>query len=82
MKTSARFQPYCRKYYIKIGCFKGKEINPRNITEKNTSFFTDENHFCLLWKSKSNNFFKAIKQLKLTSKLLIKLYLINMLKFW
>ena len=49
--TSARIQPFCRKYNINIGCFDGTRINPRNITQRNTSLFIYYNHFCLIWKS-------------------------------
>ena len=35
--TSARIQPFCRKYDINIGLFDGKRLNPKNIIEKNTS---------------------------------------------
>ena len=35
IKTSARIQPFCRKFNIKNGCFNGEEITPRNLlTEK------------------------------------------------
>ena len=43
--TSARNQPFCRKY-TNIGCFDGTRINPRNLTEKNTSLFIYNNPFC------------------------------------
>ena len=33
--TSARNQPFCRKYNINIGCFDGTRINPRNNTQRN-----------------------------------------------
>ena len=49
--TSASFQPFCRKYSINIGCFDGTRINPRNITERNTSLFIENIHFCLIRKS-------------------------------
>ena len=42
--TSARNQPFCRKYNINIGCLDGKRINPRNIRERNTSLFIHSNH--------------------------------------
>ena len=37
--TSARIQPFCLNYNIIIGCFDGTRINPRNITQRNTSLF-------------------------------------------
>ena len=62
--TSARIQPFCRKYKINIGCFDGTRINPQNLTQRNTSLFIYNNHFCLIWKSNGISFDKAIKQLK------------------
>ena len=62
--TSARIQPFCRKYKIYIGCFDGTTINPRNITRGNTALKKQKNHFCLLWKSDGVSFDKAIKELK------------------
>ena len=62
--TSARIQPFCRKYKINIGCFDGTGINPRNLTKRNTSLFIYKNHFCLFWKSDGISFDKAIKKLK------------------
>ena len=46
--TSARIQPFCKKYNINIGCFDGARINPRNITQRDTSLFIYNNHFCLI----------------------------------
>ena len=80
--TSARIQPFCRKYNINIGSFDGTRTNPRNITQRNTALKIHINHFCLNWKSDGVNFDKAIKEeLKNQfSKILIMLYQINMLK--
>ena len=57
--TSARSQPFCRKYNINKGRFEGKEITPRNITERKRSFFIHNNHFCSIWKSQNIIFNKA-----------------------
>ena len=62
--TSARIQPFCKKYNINIGCFDGTRINPRNITQRNTSLFIYNNHFCLIWKSDGISFEKAITEIK------------------
>ena len=62
--TSARIQPFCRKYNINIGCFDGTRRNPRNITQRNISLFIYNNNFCLIWKSDAISFDKAIKELK------------------
>ena len=62
--TSARSQPFCRKYNINIGCFDGTRKSPANFTQRNTAIKIHENHFCLIWKSDGINFDKAIKELK------------------
>ena len=62
--TSARIQPFCRKYNINIGCFDGTRINPRNLTQRNASLFLYIIHFCLIGKSNGISFDKAIKELK------------------
>ena len=62
--ASARFQPFCGKFNINIGCFDGTRINPRNLTQTNTSLFLYYNHFCSVWKSDGISFDKAIKELK------------------
>ena len=62
--TSARIQPFCKKYNINIGCFDGTRINPRNLTQRNTSLFIYNNHFCSIWKSDGISFDKTIKKLK------------------
>ena len=59
--TSARLQPFCRKYIINIGCFDGTRINPRNLTHRNTSLFIYNNHFCLIWKSNGFSFNQVIE---------------------
>ena len=59
--TSARIQPFCRKYNIKIGCFDGTRINPRNLTQRKTSLFIYKNHFCLIWKSDRISFNQVIE---------------------
>ena len=62
--TSARIQPFCKKYNINIGCFDGTRINPRNLTQRITALKIYENHFCLIWKSDGVSFEKAIRELK------------------
>ena len=78
--TSARNQPFCKKYNINIGCFDGTRMNPRNLTQRNTSLFIYNNHFCLIWKSDGVSFDKAIKELKDNFIVLILSFLIKMLK--
>ena len=48
---SARIQSFCRKYSINIGCFDWTRINPRNITQRNTSLFIHNNNFWLICKA-------------------------------
>ena len=62
--TFARIQPFCKKYNINIGCFDGTRINPRHLTQRNTSLFIYNIHFCLIWKSNGVSFEKAITELK------------------
>ena len=62
--TSARIQPFCKKYNINISCFDGTRVNPRNLTQRNTSLFIYNNHFCLIWKTDGVSFDRAIKKLK------------------
>ena len=59
--TSARIQPFCRKYKINIGCFDGTRINPRNITERKTALKIINNHLCLIWKSNGISFNEVIE---------------------
>ena len=53
---SAKIQPFCRKHNINIFCLDETRINPRNISQRNTSLFIYDNHFCLFWKSQNNSF--------------------------
>ena len=62
--TSARIQPFCKKYNINIGCFDGTGINPRNLAQRDISLFIYNNHFCLFWKSNGISFSQAIEELK------------------
>ena len=62
--TSARIQPFCKKYNINIGCFDGARLNPRNLTQRNTSLFIYNYQFCLIWKSDGISFEKARTELK------------------
>ena len=64
VRTSARIQPFCRKYNINIGCYDGFRVCPRNITQRNTALKIHNNHFCLIWKSDDVSFVEAIKELK------------------
>ena len=59
--TSARIQPFCRKYNINIDCFDGTRMNPRKLTQRNTSLFLCNIHFCLIWKSNCVSFYQVIE---------------------
>ena len=59
--TSARIQPFCRKYNINIGCFDGTRINPRNFTQRDIALKIYNNYFCLIWKSQNISFNQVIE---------------------
>ena len=59
--TSARTQPFFRKYNINVGCFDGTRNNPRNITRRNTALFVYNNHFCSIEKSSNISFNQVIE---------------------
>ena len=59
--TSARVGSFCRKYNINIGCLDGTRINPRNLTQRNTSLYIHNNHFSLFWKSNGISFNQVIE---------------------
>ena len=59
--TTARIQPFCKKYNINIGYFNGKEIWPRTVTQRNIALKVHNNHFCLIWKSNGSSFNQIIE---------------------
>ena len=59
--TSARIQPFGKKYNINIVHFDGFRVYPRNITERNTALKILYNHFCLNWKSQNISFNEVIE---------------------
>ena len=59
--TTARIQPFCKKYNINIGYFNGKEVWPRTVTQRNTALKVHNNHFCLIWKSNGSSFNQIIE---------------------
>ena len=68
--TSARIQPFCRKYNIKRVCYDGFRVCSRNKTEGDISLFVYKNIFCLLWKSHGVGFNKAIEELNIFFKVI------------
>ena len=59
--TSARIQPFCRKYNINKGYYDGCRVSPRNITERRTALKMHKCLFCLTWKSKGFSFIQVIE---------------------
>ena len=59
--TSARNQPFCKKYNINFGCFDGMRITLLDITQRNISWFIYNNHFCVIWKTNEISFNEAIE---------------------
>ena len=51
--TSAKIQPFCRKYNINLGIYNKKQqsILPKTITERRICLLIHENHFCVIWKT-------------------------------
>ena len=62
--TMARIQCCLRKLSVNLGYYNGKELWPRNKTEKNRALKLHNNHFCLIWKSERVSFNQANKELK------------------
>ena len=64
--TSARIQPFCKKYNISLGVYniKQQEILPRSISQRKGCLFIHVDHFCLIWKTNNTTFSDAIKELK------------------
>ena len=62
--TSARVQPFCRKYKVNIGYYDGIRVCPTKFTARNIAIKIQINHFCLIWKSIAISFTKAIEGLK------------------
>ena len=62
--TMARIQPCLKKLGMNLGYYNGKELWPRNITERNIALKLFNNHFCLIWKSEGVSFNQAIRELE------------------
>ena len=59
--TSARIQPFCRKYNINIGYNVGFRVYPRNIIQRDIALKIHNIHFCLIWKSNNISFNQVIE---------------------
>ena len=68
--TSARIQPFCRKYSINIGYYDGYRVCPGNTTETKIASEKQKNHFCLNWKSTGIRFNQGIDELKTNFKVI------------
>ena len=62
--TKASFQPFCRANNINLGYYNGERVFPRSVRERDNALFLFNNHFCLIWKSESCSFDRAIKEIK------------------
>ena len=67
--TMARFHPFCKGNNFDIRFFDGVRVFPRSISEGNKSLYLYNNHFCLICKSQSVCFKKAIDELKANFKM-------------
>ena len=84
--TSARVQSFCRKYNINIACFERTRISPRNSTQRNTSLFIYNIHFCLIWKSNGVSFNQVIENelkpnFKVVDKIISDIYVKSFIKY-
>ena len=65
--TSAKVQPFCRKYNINLGVYKNKQrsILPKTITERRSCLLTHNNHFWVIWKTNQSAFSDAIEEIEI-----------------
>ena len=63
--TSAKIQPFCRKYNINLGVYniKQRSILPKTITERRICLLIHNNHFYFIWKNNQSNFPDAKKEI-------------------
>ena len=62
--TKASIQPFCRANNINLGYYNDNRVFPRSFTNRDSSLFLFNNHFCLIWKSEGVNFKQAFRELK------------------
>ena len=62
--TKARLQPFCRGNSNNLGYFDGTRVFPRSVTNRDSTLFLYNNHFCLIWESEGVNFKQTIKKFK------------------
>ena len=59
--TSARIQPFCKKYNINIGFNYGFRVYPRDITQREIALKIHNNLSCLIWKPQNISFNQVIE---------------------
>ena len=64
--SSAKIQPFCRKYNINLGVLNKKQqsILPKTITERKIYLLIHNNRFCVIWKTNQTTFPDAIEEMK------------------
>ena len=62
--TMARIQPFCRAHNINLGYYNNDRVFPRTVTNRDSTLYFYNNHFCLIWKSQGVSFNQAIQELK------------------
>ena len=64
--TSAKIQPFCRRYNIEIRVYSKKQgsILPKTITERRFCLLIHNNHFCIIWKNNQSSFPDAIGEVE------------------
>ena len=64
--TSAKIQPFCRKYNINIGVYNKRQrsILPKTITERGICLLIHNTHFSVIWKNNQSSFPDAIEEVE------------------
>ena len=62
--TAARIQPFCKANNINLGFYNNNRVFPITVTNRNSTLYLYNDHFCLIWKSQSVSFNQAINELK------------------
>ena len=64
--TSAKIQPFCRKYNINIGVYNKRQrsILPKTITERRICLLILNNHFSVIWKNNQSSFPDATEEVE------------------
>ena len=64
--TSAKIQPFGRKYNNNLGVYNKKQrsILPKTITERRICLLIHNNLFCVIWKTNQSTFPDAIREIE------------------